>query len=167
MCHHPSHPANKVSTLFPFPFLLPRGCPSSEQLQHDDAEAVDVAFRGGLHCQALLWRYVPKCTGNVGADMGLARADYPREAEIRDPWLQVSIQQNVARLHVSVDDMGHKSMVQEREPPGRTDAYLQAVWPSECFDGVGPVPEPRLKTPVLHVLVLVVGVRLWARLQIT
>jgi len=69
MSHHPSHPANKVSTTFPFPILLPWRWLSSEQLKHDNTEAVDATFCRGSHCQAILWRYLAKCTSDVSADM--------------------------------------------------------------------------------------------------
>jgi hypothetical protein len=49
--------------------------------------------------------------------------------------------------------MGVNVMVEEQKPTGRTETDLQAVWPSKCFDGISPVPEPHLKTPILHVLI--------------
>jgi hypothetical protein len=91
---------------------LLHGPPPAGQLQERDPEAEDVAALGGLPEHRVLRRQVPQRAFHLGGDVRRAVRDQLGEAEVGDPRLEVGVQEHVARLHVSVDDVRRRAVVQ-------------------------------------------------------
>jgi hypothetical protein len=133
--------------------------PPAHDLQHQDPEAEDVGLGGQVAVHRVLWSHVTTATSHVRHLHGhrLCRYDTkqdkgtrpnslcagdpervhvrgvlqeePRHAEVRDLRVQLVVQEHVARLDVSVDDLYRRLFVQVEEPSCQSHDYMVPFWP--------------------------------------
>lgn len=80
------------------------GLLAGEELEEDDAEAVDVGLLGEPGGAGVLRVDVADGADDEGGGVGLAGGDAPGYAEVRQVGLEVLVQKDVRGLHVPVDD---------------------------------------------------------------
>ncbi|BAT09103.1 Os09g0531650 [Oryza sativa Japonica Group] len=84
----------------------------ADELQQEDAEAVDVAALGDLPPHGVLRRQVPERPLHPRRQVRHAVRDQLREPEVGHLGHELRVEQHVARLDVAVDDVRARLMVQ-------------------------------------------------------
>jgi hypothetical protein len=97
---------------------------AGEELEQDDAVAVDVALGGGPPGVEVLWSEVAEGAGNDGGDVAVAGLDERGEAKVAEPGLHVVVEEDVAGLDVAVDDVRDAVVVEVGQASGHAQRDL-------------------------------------------
>mmetsp|Transcript_12877 Transcript_12877/g.36912 ORF Transcript_12877/g.36912 Transcript_12877/m.36912 type:complete len:278 (+) Transcript_12877:1912-2745(+) len=102
-----------------------------DHLPHDEAEGVDISWFGEERVAYDLWRVPSGVVGHHGrGDTGLGDVGQPAEVEVRHLDVPVSVDEQVRRLQIPVDDCG-LVRVQVQHALGGVEHHADAAVPAE------------------------------------
>ncbi|BAH94728.1 Os09g0572550, partial [Oryza sativa Japonica Group] len=130
------------------------GAAAGDDLEEDDAEAVDVGAGGELAGESVLGGAVAVGAHDAGGDVGLVAdgADLG-EAEVGEAGLEGGVEEDVGGLEVAVDDGGTSCVVQVLKAAGGALRDAHPSGPVQSRGARGQVKQVVLQGAAGHVLV--------------